>query len=108
MNLTLRVHRDPQLYPISCSSDPSCDKMFASIASETEHRRNRRCIVFLCEKCGEKTKDKNTMNNHMKICDIYYTDNNDEMLAESVFDPNGAMVNIDCDGMENVVNFGEF
>ena len=82
--------------------------MFASIASESEHRRNRRCNVYLCEKCGEKTKDQKTMNNHMKICDIYYTDNNDEMLTEAVFDPNGATVNIDFDHMENIVDFKEF
>ena len=67
--------------------------MFASIASEKEHRRNRRCIVFLCDKCGEKTKDKNSMNNHMKICDIYFTDTNDDMLAEAVIDQNGVMMN---------------
>ena len=67
--------------------------MFASIASEKEHRRNRRCIVFLCDKCGEKTKDKKSMNNHMKICDIYFTDTNDDMLAEAVIDQNGVMMN---------------
>ena len=89
------VHRDPELYPILCTSEPSCDKMFATVASEKEHRRNRRCVVFLCDKCGEKTKNKKSMNDHKKICHIYYTDPSDDMLAEAVIDPNGAIMNID-------------
>ena len=86
LNLTLILPSDPKFFPFSCTSLPSCDKMFVSEASEKEHRRSKRCKVFLCDKCGEKTKNIKSMKDHMKICQIY-CNVDEEDLADIVIDP---------------------
>lgn len=65
------IFRDPQLYPVTCTRSPPCDKMFASEASEANHLRSGRCTTFVCTKCGDTFKDNSVKLDHLKMCEMF-------------------------------------
>ena len=87
--------RDPDLFPVTCTRSPPCDKMFVDDASESNHRRSGRCTTFVCNKCGDTFKDKNVKLDHIKMCEMFQPvdetvlaevviDNNSDILAQTV------------------------
>ena len=73
--------RDSQLYPVTCTRQPPCDKLFKTDKSEKEHRRSGRCKLFLCAKCGDTFKDNISKCEHKSICDVFHA-SDEEILAE--------------------------